>query len=174
MSASCERFAAALTRQKEVHLAEIKFPLLPKHSQTESANAFSRKASVYSAHIRDDGVEQPLIDHLTGTADLAGFFAAEFGEQDLARAIALAHDIGKYSYEFQQRLRGSKNKVNHSTAGAIVLSGILGENIVGALAAYCVMGHHGGLPDGGSRSQPDAGTLYCRLLCALYYLIKQH
>ena len=144
-------------------MAKIELPLLPKHSQTESANAFPRKTSVYSAHIRDDGVEQPLIDHLTGTADLAGLFAAEFGEQNLARAIALAHDIGKYSYEFQQRLRGSKNKVNHSTAGAIVLSGKLGENVVGALAAYCVMGHHGGLPDGGSRSQPAVGTLYCRL-----------
>ncbi len=143
-------------------MAEIKSSPFPEHPQMETATALSKKISAYSAHIRDDGAEQTLLEHLTGTAELASAFAAEFGEQELARAIALAHDIGKYSSEFQQRLRGSTIKVNHSTAGAIVISDTL-KNKVGLLAAYCVMGHHGGLPDGGSMSQPDVGTLHYRL-----------
>lgn len=61
----------------------------------------------------------------------------------------LAHDIGKYSDEFQLRLRGGK-KVDHATAGAIECF-----KIKAAFEAVCVIGHHSGLPNVGHK---DADT----------------
>ena len=61
----------------------------------------------------------------------------------------IAHDIGKYSDEFQLRLRGGK-KVDHATAGAIECF-----KIKAAFEAVCVIGHHSGLPNVGHK---DADT----------------
>lgn len=131
----------------------------------------SRKACCYGerfmyiGHRRKDGTKQSILAHLTGTAEYAERFAAAFGESALARLIALAHDIGKYSADFQKRIRGANIEVDHSTAGARALADDK-KSSIGILAAYCVMGHHGGLPDGGSQSQHQAapGTLYYRLI----------
>lgn len=115
-------------------------------------------------HKRDDGTKQSILAHLTGTADYAERFASAFGESNCAKVIAFAHDIGKYSAEFQKRIKGANIEVDHSTAGARVLADNQNSPL-GLLAAYCVMGHHGGLPDGGSKSQHQSlpGTLYYRL-----------
>lgn len=114
---------------------------------------------MYLAHRTEDGREQPLLEHLAGTARRADAFAAPFGAGALARQIGLAHDIGKYSEAFQQRIRGAPVQTDHSTAGAQEI-----VRICGAMAAFCIAGHHGGLPDGGSQydvsSQP---TLAARL-----------
>jgi CRISPR-associated endonuclease/helicase Cas3 len=56
------------------------------------------------------------------------------------------HDIGKYSNEFQLRLEGSPEKVDHSTAGAHVALSLYGE-LFGKMLAYPIVGHHGGMPD---------------------------
>ena len=61
---------------------------------------------------------QSIEAHLKGTGELAETFAAEFGAAANGKLCGLAHDIGKYSDEFQLRLRGGK-KVDHATAGAI-------------------------------------------------------
>ena len=55
----------------------------------------------YIAHIRDDGTEQTVMDHLKGTADRAKEYAKPFGGGDLAFQCGLYHDIGKYSDAFQ-------------------------------------------------------------------------
>ena len=117
------------------------------------------------AHRREDGTTQSILEHLKGSADFAGRFAAAFGGSSCAEAIALAHDIGKYSVEFQEYINGAKGKVDHSTAGAREIQNQNNNNL-GIITAYCVMGHHGGLPDGGSKSQPqsESGTLYYRLI----------
>lgn len=119
---------------------------------------------MFIAHKRADGTEQSILSHLNGTADYAERFASAFGESDCAKAIALAHDIGKYSADFQKRIRGANIEVDHSTAGARILADNQNSPL-GLLEAYCVMGHHGGLPDGGSKSQHQSlpGTLYYRL-----------
>ncbi len=98
----------------------------------------------YLAHVSEDGLrEQLLRDHLYGTAELAGEFADVFHHKSLGYLCGLLHDIGKYSGVFQKRIRGDGIKVDHSTAGALELKGLHAF-----WAAYCVAGHHAGLPDG--------------------------
>ena len=62
----------------------------------------------------------------------------------------LFHDLGKYSDEFQQRLSGKPLRVDHSTAGATMLKNAASEKrdkLIAELIAYCIAGHHAGLPD---------------------------
>lgn len=92
---------------------------------------------------------QSIEAHLKGTGELAETFAAEFGAAANGKLCGLAHDIGKYSDEFQLRLRGGK-KVDHATAGAIKCF-----KIKAAFEAVCVIGHHSGLPNVGHK---DADT----------------
>ena len=74
----------------------------------------------YLAHIDGDR-EQSVKDHLQGTADLAGEFAAKFGKADWGYCCGMLHDIGKYSLEFQRKIHENLNiQVDHSTAGAKV------------------------------------------------------
>lgn len=61
---------------------------------------------------------QLLKHHLEEVARLAEERASKFGAGKLGRIIALAHDLGKYSEEFQKRLEGLSGKVDHATAGA--------------------------------------------------------
>lgn len=113
----------------------------------------------YLAHIAQDGRRQSVRSHLENTAALAGDFAGAFGSAEWGRLCGLGHDLGKYSPEFQRRIRGSSQQVDHATLGAQVL---LGQAAVPA--AFCVAGHHGGLPDGGSTHDPaDLPTLFGRM-----------
>lgn len=114
---------------------------------------------MYYAHIREDGTEQSVEEHLTGTGRRSGSFAADFGEEARGRLIGDAHDIGKRSQAFQKRLNGGP-KVDHATAGALECAKI-GEEMI----ACCVMGHHGGLPDYGNprMDYPGAPTFVGRL-----------
>ena len=113
--------------------------------------------SEYLAHISDDGRKQTVLEHLEGTARLAEAFARPFGAGELARQAALAHDIGKYTQGFQNRLRGG-SIVDHSTAGAVELQ--KAGNLYGA---FCAAGHHAGLPDGGSPRDEGGPSLLGRL-----------
>ena len=116
----------------------------------------------YLAHIRENGDVQLIADHLFGTAQLASFFAKNFDNMDSAYICGLLHDIGKYSDEFQQRIRGDRHPVDHSTAGAIEINKRF--HAIGFLLAYCIAGHHTGLPDGGSLVDTgESSTLFGRL-----------
>lgn len=110
------------------------------------------------AHLSSDRERtQTVQEHLEGTAKLAADFAQPFGGESQARLAGLLHDIGKYSRQFQQRLAGGP-KVDHSTAGAKVAYSLHQPEV-----AFVVAGHHGGLPDGGGKSDPpDAPTLLGR------------
>ena len=59
----------------------------------------------YLAHIDGDRA-QSIKDHLQGTADLAEEFAAKFGKADWGYCCGMLHDIGKYSAEFQKKIKG--------------------------------------------------------------------
>lgn len=114
---------------------------------------------MYVAHSREDGCFQSLKDHLEGTAELAAAFAGAFGAEAWGRAIGLCHDLGKTSDAVQRRIRDNGPKVDHATAGAIA-----SLTSCGMIGAYCVAGHHGRLPDGGTRlDMRDQPTLYGRL-----------
>ena len=99
---------------------------------------------MYLGHKSVDGREQALSEHLRNTAELAGEFADYFHCRDWGYACGSMHDIGKYSAEFQKRIRGDGHYVDHSTAGAVEM-----KNKKCFPAAYCIAGHHTGLPDGG-------------------------
>lgn len=99
----------------------------------------------YLAHLTEDGRKQTVFDHLTGTASLCSSFASAFDVEDQGRLTGMAHDIGKYTDAFQRRLHGG-SRVDHATAGAFECM-----KRMQYLAAFAISGHHGGLPDGGSR-----------------------
>lgn len=72
-------------------------------------------------------------------------FCFFFGSQEIARNIAKLHDLGKYTAEFDKRLRGGPS-VDHATAGAKIAAERWGA--AGKLMAFCIAGHHAGLANG--------------------------
>lgn len=98
---------------------------------------------------------EPLPVHLDEVAKLAGEFASAFAASEWAEACGRWHDLGKYSVEFQDKLRlangyeahleGQPGRVDHSTAGAQHAQECIAR--VGWLLAYVIAGHHSGLAD---------------------------
>ena len=115
----------------------------------------------YLAHVRqkDDGSfdEHALEEHLREVAKGAAKFAETFGSSDWGSIAGLWHDLGKYSTEFQRRIKiasgydteahleGQPGRVDHSTAGAQYAIDQFGLH--GRILAYLIAGHHAGLPD---------------------------
>ena len=116
------------------------------------------------------GVRHSLTDHLYGTAELAGGFAAAFGARDAGYFLGLAHDAGKASCNWQEGLAraektGGRVGVDHKTLG-VYLADRRGLGI----AQFALHGHHGGLTcrdhigramrqeraDGGERRRAEA------------------
>lgn len=140
------------------------------------------KSSAYLGHLDEKtGRAQLLRDHLTGVADLAGRFAAAFGEEEMGRLLGLYHDVGKYSREFQAYIRAGEEEkkrrrgsVDHSTAGAQEIAKLrqgaddeksrrLGRGMTQVMA-FCIAGHHGGIPNRGTTANTaEEGTLLSRL-----------
>ncbi len=117
---------------------------------------------MHVSHVAEDGRIEEVADHLREVAEMAAEFARPFGAESWAYAAGMAHDIGKYSTEFQNRILCDGHKVDHSTAGAALL-----DQLGLKLLAYCVAGHHAGLPDGGTTADvEDCPTLRGRLLRA--------
>lgn len=115
------------------------------------------------AHVRrnDDGTwspPQPLMDHLKESARLASEFASAFNSSSWAYAAGMLHDIGKATpvwqnylkkksgYDEEAHLETKLNKRDHSSPSAKLAEELLGEG-VGRILAYCIAGHHAGLPD---------------------------
>ena len=116
------------------------------------------------------GVRHSLADHLYGTAELAGGFAAAFGARDAGYLLGLAHDAGKASCSWQEGLARAEQTdgrvgVDHKTLG-VYLAASRGLGI----AQFALHGHHGGLTcrdhigrtmrqeraDGGERRRAEA------------------
>lgn len=99
----------------------------------------------YYAHISADGLRrQTVAEHLEGTASLCREFAAAFDAGEYGELAGLAHDLGKCTEGFQDRLLRGGPKVDHATAGALFC------DKRNSFAAVCVAGHHTGLPDVGN------------------------
>ena len=130
----------------------------------------------FIAHVREvhDGkfVIHELEDHLCDVAKLAEGFAQDFGSADWAHVAGVWHDLGKYTVEFQRRIKsisgydpdahleGAVGRVDHSTAGASYAVEQFGVH--GRILAYLIAGHHAGLPDWHS-SETGGGALNVRL-----------
>ncbi|MEG0915184.1 MAG: CRISPR-associated endonuclease Cas3'', partial [Christensenellaceae bacterium] len=84
----------------------------------------------YLAHTKDGKTFtseeecQLLQVHLLNVAQYCASRACFFGGENLASAMGLLHDLGKYNEKFQQRIRGKAIKCNHTCEGACVLQEI--------------------------------------------------
>lgn len=117
---------------------------------------------------------EPLEDHLQRVATLARGFASAFGAGAWGEAIGQWHDLGKYSEDFQSYLRKTADPdagegetapghVDHSTFGARFAARSL-AGLSGQLLAFCIAGHHAGLPDADSPDEEHRrSTLTYRL-----------
>ncbi len=91
---------------------------------------------------------QKLSAHLGNVAELAEFFAREAQPNDLAfhraaRAAGLLHDFGKYTQNFQLKIRGQgAGNAVHAAHGAW-----LAREKQAADVAFAIAGHHAGLQD---------------------------
>ena len=92
---------------------------------------------------------QPLKIHLTNVSQIAAGFASDFHAAELAYTGGLLHDIGKYSHDFQRRIRGENIRVDHSTAGAREAE-LQYPRHLSIILEYMITGHHGGLLNYGS------------------------
>lgn len=121
-------------------------------------------AATFYAHStqREDASNwQLLFDHLVDVAALAATNAAPLGLREAARMAGMLHDLGKFDPAFQERLRGSKQVVDHSTAGAWHVRHLAGvDRGMADLIAYAIAGHHAGLPD---TTNDDSRSLVERL-----------
>ena len=105
-------------------------------------------SQAYFAHSKNEaGRCHPLGDHLEAVAELAREFASVWGADERGRAAGLLHDLGKYRPEFQRYLADIAAgrppvRAPHSAHGARE------AEMQGAVdLAFCITGHHGGLPD---------------------------
>jgi len=115
------------------------------------------------AHVRqkDDGTwasPHKLSAHLEGTARMAEVNAAKFHSGDWGKAAGVAHDAGKgrlvwqkylqvkSGYDEEAHLEGKRGKIPHAIHGAKLVEDLFGKGI-GRLLAYCIAGHHAGLPN---------------------------
>lgn len=118
---------------------------------------------------------EALDAHLAKVAELAGEFCAAFGARDWGETLGGLHDLGKLSVEFQDYLRNSADvdageegvsrpgRVDHSTFGARFAVEHAGMH-AGQLLAYCIAGHHAGLPDWiAENAENDRSSLRYRL-----------
>jgi len=99
---------------------------------------------------------QPLEDHLKNVAEMAGRFADQFDAKTWAFLLGENHDLGKGTYAWQAYLRRANNLIDefakyyeghptHAFTGAQCM--LKNSKEVGKLLAYCIAGHHGGLPN---------------------------
>ena len=130
----------------------------------------------FIAHVRknEDGTwafPHRLSEHLAGTSNLAEMFAEKFESGTWGKAAGLAHDVGKGRllwqsylqqksgyYDEDAHLEGKKGKLPHAIHGAELVEYLFGKGI-GRLLAYCIAGHHAGLPDWSSAEGAGQASL---------------
>jgi CRISPR-associated endonuclease/helicase Cas3 len=113
----------------------------------------------YYAHSKDGAPPstwQPLEEHLRNVAELAAVFAKPFGGESWLSILGSHHDLGKRTLPWQAFLRHANGVFDefsqfyeghptHADVGAQWL--FENSKQVGKLMAYCIAGHHGGLPN---------------------------
>lgn len=111
------------------------------------------------------GLEEPswqsLEEHSKNVAALAARFADFYGAEAWGQAAGLVHDIGKSRPAFQRKLLDSSPAYeDHKGVGARLLKRL--NSPFGQILAYCVAGHHGGLPDAVDYGNGKSLQLLCK------------
>jgi CRISPR-associated endonuclease/helicase Cas3 len=122
--------------------------------------SFSDKyAHTLANHAPEDW--EMLAAHLDKVASSAATFAEAFGARLWGEVLGHCHDLGKLSDGFQLYLhsQGTKSvdagaesddphagRVDHATFGARFVANTVNK-VFGQLLAFCIAGHHVGLPD---------------------------
>lgn len=81
---------------------------------------------------------QTLRDHTAGTAEKAYSFGKCFGCGNTAKAVALFHDLGKYTEDFRGVLNNERTHVDHTSSGALVIMKNCDSQILGNV----IFAHH--------------------------------
>lgn len=107
----------------------------------------------YLAHWDGEERTQLLREHIIGTASRAGREGKKIGIGYIVQLIALLHDCGKYSEDFQAYIRPDTDcdaKVNHTSAGAEILEKLCrnkSDNLkfreFYEIICYVITAHHG-------------------------------
>ena len=111
---------------------------------------------------------QKLIDHIEGVSYFTEKFVERFFVKNAGKILGYLHDLGKYSDEFQERIRGVNIKVDHSTAGAVICDDIENEfknnkkkeYLVYKVFKYAIVGHHSGLLNHGTKVDCESSLMY--------------
>lgn len=92
-----------------------------------------------------NGSQPTVKEHLGAVAKLAQQYGEVFERGEEARVAGLLHDFGKYSDNFAEVLRGSREKVDHAMCGAAFLTFIRGKKRSYRPVIEAINGHHSGL-----------------------------
>jgi len=106
----------------------------------------------------ETGEFQLLRDHLWNVSKLTGEYAGQFTNPKIGEICGLLHDVGKYSKQFQRRIKGENIRVTHASSGAQVAYELYKNtgNPYYFFIAYCIAGHHRGLQDFGDQFIPSS------------------
>lgn len=99
---------------------------------------------------------ETLADHLSAVAAAARINAHAFGAESVAELAGWLHDLGKVKPGFQAKLHGVANNTPHSGEGAKYACETY--PFLGKLIAFCIAGHHSGLPNGVGQSAGRPAT----------------
>ncbi len=104
---------------------------------------------------------QTLEEHLNNVAALAADFAGAFHAAQWGEIAGRVHDIGKTRPAFQRKLiENLPTREDHKGVGARLLKEL--NNPPGQILAYCVAGHHKGLPDASDQGNGKSLERICR------------
>ena len=112
----------------------------------------------YIAHRNENtGETQSVREHSENVAKYCEIFAVPELKTELY-VMGLLHDVGKYQESFVRRIHGADIRIEHAVCGARIADEHWHSLPTGLLMAYCIAGHHTGLPDGGDRTDDASMT----------------
>lgn len=115
----------------------------------------------HSLQGRPESEWEELEAHLRAVASRGEEFAAAFDAGAWGRLAGLWHDLGKARREFQERLRGSGESVEHAGVGAALAYSK--DKGAGLPLAFAIAGHHAGLANLTASEESGRTPLQVRL-----------